>query len=393
MGGPQPADEAVSELIARATVPAFALDVHGRRVVAANEGLLTAVQRAADEVLGQPCVSICAHCPVDPGTVQACPLLIPRQDAGRSHVVMLRAGDGTLLPMVMGATRLNGHALYFAFGANEEASPQSGTVSIRALGGFEATLPSGRLIEPRRPQTITVLKRLLCPRGRIVSDAEFVATLWPEGAPARPRASLRALISDLRRALDPANERGGQNQLVTRSSPGYVVPPTAPIHIDFEAFSVATEAAGAAASANRFGEAEVQAEQALALYTGDLFEPDEAAPWFLPLRRRLRRQWVETLRLNAALLARRGDIGGAVRTAEIAVEADYVNEEAHRLLLLLTARHEGVAAAGSYFVDLFREFRARFGVAPSRKTAELMRRLDDGEPIEVLEREVLPFAS
>ncbi|MBT5774585.1 MAG: hypothetical protein HOH95_09445, partial [Dehalococcoidia bacterium] len=97
--------------------------------------------------------------------------------------------------------------------------------------------------------------------------------------------------------------------------------------------------------------------------------------------------------LRAALFARAGDIAAAIRLVEQATDADPSNEQAHRLHLLLVARHQGRTAALHHYVVLTGEFRKRFGVAPSRETADLAVKLSEEAPLGEIEREYWPLVS
>ncbi|CAL9416165.1 hypothetical protein SUDANB105_01749 [Streptomyces sp. enrichment culture] len=101
------------------------------------------------------------------------------------------------------------------------------------LGPLEVRTATGRPVRVPELKVRTLLAGLIADPGRVVPAARLVEALWAGAPPARPAASLQAKVSQLRRALEDAEE--GARDLVVHQAPGYVLR-AAPDAVDAERF-------------------------------------------------------------------------------------------------------------------------------------------------------------
>ena len=157
--------------------------------------------------------------------------------------------------------------------------PATGAVSFRLLGPLaafqDAGTPAQHELDLGRPKQRAVLALLLLQRGRIVAADRLIDATWGGEPPPSALASLQAYVSNLRRVL---RGQSGTSSPIVRRAPGYVldVPPDA---VDVDRFAQATQAARAAAEADRWPEALAAAERALAVWQGAVLADLRDEPW------------------------------------------------------------------------------------------------------------------
>lgn len=383
----------LESLVTGASAPTFVLNLCSFQLTNANTDLAELVGVSSPELAGQPCTTVCAGQDAACQGVAPCPVRSEFQQGAAWVDVALRSRHGMRTARLV-AVETNNRLALIAMLDQVSASPASDEeIRVHALGPFDIWSPAGTRIDVRRPQSLTLLKMLLLGQGHGVSDDTLIAALWPNGGPPRARDSLRVLVHDLRRALEPTLSRGNASRFVVRQSGGYLIPDAAPISCDVDEFDQTVAAGSRAGALGQIEEATTAVDEALRLYRGPLFEGDEPSEWLVGRRAQLHRAWLSALTLRAALFARAGDVAAAIRLVEQATDADPSNEQAHRLHLLLVARHQGRTAALHRYVVLTGEFRRRFGVAPSRETADLAGKLSEEAPLHQLEREYWPLVS
>jgi len=216
---------------------------------------------------------------------------------------------------------------------------------IRLLGEFrvdvdEQTVPSGAWRHRRGAELVKLLA--LTPRHRLHRE-ELIDALWPDLAPEAGAANLRKAVHFARQAL------GGEEAIATR---GGVVElwPAGPLLIDAEEFE------DAVAEALR-GNAPKAAARAAELYAGDLLPEDLYAEWVQAPRERLRRLHLQALRTSGQW--------------ERVLEADPVDEEAHRALMRARLDEGNRQAAMRQFERLRDVLREELGVGPDPRSVEL----------------------
>jgi SARP family transcriptional regulator, regulator of embCAB operon len=208
---------------------------------------------------------------------------------------------------------------------------------------------------------------LVVNRRRAVSRDELLAALWPEDPPAGASASLNTLLSRIRRAL-------GQERVVGRSALRLSLPSEA--WIDIEVAERRVHEAESLVAQGNFVRAWGPARIALRTASRG-FLPDARAEWTEEWRR-----YVENLRLGALeTMAASGlgiggaELGAAERAGRALIEAEPLRETGYRYLMEFFAAREDVASALQVYDTLRVRLRDALGVAPSKPTQELHRRL------------------
>jgi DNA-binding SARP family transcriptional activator len=208
---------------------------------------------------------------------------------------------------------------------------------------------------------------LVLNRTRDVSSAEMVEAMWPEGAPARAEATLRTLVSKLRRVLGAETlGRGG----------AYRISLPADVHIDLEAALDAIHRAETAVAEADWKRAWGPSQ--VALFTARRgFLSEETAPWVERQRRELAELELRALECYAAACLGVGgiELAGAERTARRLVEREPYRESGHRILMRALAAGGNVADALRAYDRLASLLRDELGVDPGPQTKDVHREL------------------
>ncbi len=208
---------------------------------------------------------------------------------------------------------------------------------------------------------------LILNRTRDVSSDELVEALWPEGAPPGAEATLRTLVSKLRRALGTETlGRGGAYRLS--------LPAEAQVDLEaaLDAIHRAETAVAAADWKRAWGPSQV------ALFTARRgFLSDEDAPWAERQRRELAEMELRALECYAAACLGVGgiELPAAERTARRLVEREPYRESAHRILMRALAAGGNIADALRAYDRLSSLLRDELGVDPGPQTKEVHREL------------------
>ncbi|QKW30401.1 AfsR/SARP family transcriptional regulator [Streptomyces seoulensis] len=89
------------------------------------------------------------------------------------------------------------------------------------LGPLEVRTATGRTVRVPEIKVRALLASLLAHHGEVVPTVRLIEALWGGTPPANPTASLQAKVSQLRRALEDAEE--GARHLVIHRAPGYTL--------------------------------------------------------------------------------------------------------------------------------------------------------------------------
>jgi DNA-binding SARP family transcriptional activator len=139
------------------------------------------------------------------------------------------------------------------------------------------------------PKQRAVLAMLLVEANRIVSVARLAEGLWGDDVPDRGHATIQVHVSNLRKALQPADEP----PIIVTRAPGYVVD-LGPDQLDLLRFKELTAEARSLHDVDPAGAAE-RYEAALAMWRGAALEDLQHEPFAAPAI-----AWLEEERLRAS---------------------------------------------------------------------------------------------
>jgi len=204
---------------------------------------------------------------------------------------------------------------------------------------------------------------LIVNRTRDSTADQLIEALWPAEAPPGAEATLRALVSKVRRAVgSEALGRGGRYRLDLPAG----------CRVDLEAAADAVHRAESAVQAGQWRRAWGPAQ--VALFTARRgFLPDEEAPWIQEQRRSLNEVELRALECYAAASLGVGgvELPAAERTARRLVELEPFRESGYRILMRALSEGGNVAAALRTYDRLSGLLRDELGVSPSPPTQEL----------------------
>ena len=236
-----------------------------------------------------------------------------------------------------------------------------GETRIQVCGRMAVTW-EGRRVEDELParQGRLLFAFLVVHRARPAHRDALVEALWGDRAPEGAEATLRSVLSRLRRAL-------GSDAVTTGDVPRLVLPPGA--FVDLDAAADGLHRAQAALAAG--DPARSWAPARIALHTAERgFLPGEDAPWAADVRARLEQLRLDALDCvgRAGLAMGGGELEAAERSGRRLVELAPFHESGYRMLMrALAARGETAEALRAY--DRLRVLlRDEIGAAPSAET-------------------------
>jgi DNA-binding SARP family transcriptional activator len=253
-------------------------------------------------------------------------------------------------------------------------------LTVRLLGGFEARLASGELLDLPTKKAQALLAYLAARPGQAHPRDKLAALLWGGTPERQARDSLRHALAALRRAL-----------ALTDGHP-------APLRVDGQALALDPEvvAVDVVTFERRAAEGTPQAlEEAAELYGGDLllgFALSEPLfeDWLVAERERLRELALEALARLLAHQSRSAATERAIRTAVRLLALDPLQEAVHRALMQLYARQGRRGAALRQYQLCVDRLRRELGAEPELETRalyqELLRRpAETAGPVDALD--------
>jgi DNA-binding SARP family transcriptional activator len=232
------------------------------------------------------------------------------------------------------------------------------------LGRFEVAWGDRVVLDdtwPRRKARALLKILALAPHCALHRDV-VCDILWPKLPPPAASNNLRQTVHQVRIAL----VRGGfEGDLI--STKGDAVSLVDGVSLDVSEF----QESAARARASNTGTAAHEA--ALALYGGTLLPGDAYEPWTEPHRERLRNLRRLLLVEVSDRYLRQGDHAPAEMHLLEVVDADPLDEDAHRRLMRLYAATGRRERAIRQYDSLRSRFRDELGVSPSEETEALLR--------------------
>lgn len=218
----------------------------------------------------------------------------------------------------------------------------------------------------------------LVSRGESTKERIGLA-LWPDASPAQLRNNLHDALATLRHAL-------GDSDWIVYRDKQYHFNRQRSYHYDVETFEgLLTQSRSHQATAP--AQAIATLEQAAALYQGEFLATLSVGDWAEEPRDTLRRKQHEALLLLARLQVAQGQSGPAIDTYLRLIEADRLQEVAHRELMCCYARSGERGLALRHYRQFARWMREEMRALPDPHTRALYERLRQGDPMDAIQQE------
>jgi DNA-binding SARP family transcriptional activator len=225
-------------------------------------------------------------------------------------------------------------------------------IQIKTLGTF-VLVREDQAVEfshkvPRKP--LALLKAIISAGPLGLTTAKAEGWLWPDLDGDAATQALTTALLRLRRVLGAKDAvlLGDSRLRLNESS----------IWIDAFAFE-------------RLSEAQNTYESALALYGGTFLPADEAEPWTVPMRDRLRARFVGLVEKNGLELESSGRLGLAIECYRRGIETDPLAEALYQGLMRCYATQGRKAEGAAVFRRLRHTLSVVLGKLPSTKSAQL----------------------
>jgi predicted ATPase/DNA-binding SARP family transcriptional activator len=244
---------------------------------------------------------------------------------------------------------------------SKASTPVAPALTVRALGALEifaggspidATAQRGRATE-------LLLFLLFNPAG--ATKEEIGVALWPEADPSKLRNNFHVTVHRLRKLLGGPHWIAADKDVYTLNRSGGV---------DFDAELFEREVKGAL----RTGEL-ARIEAALTRYRGDLARIPGSGEWLLAFREQLRELYSDALRTAGRGRMSAGDFAGAAQFYEKLIDADDLDEQAYRNLMICLGRTGDLAGTSRVYRRLARILRRELDTDPDPATTRLHERI------------------
>ena len=230
------------------------------------------------------------------------------------------------------------------------------TLQIRLLGHFSITYQNAPLPAFTSPRLQAFLAYLLFHSRTPQPRQQLAFHLWPDSTEAQAHSNLRKAIHQLRRALP---ESDSFLHIDTRRVHWR---PQVACTVDVDEFVVRRQAADQSAATDPARQQALLAE-AVAFYQGDLL-PGCYDEWLIPVRERLRQQWLETLERLVWVSEDRRDYATAIHHANHLLSAEPLAESTYQQLMRLHALIDDRAAALQVYHTCVTVLQRELGVEP-----------------------------
>lgn len=268
-------------------------------------------------------------------------------------------------------------------GAGEKGS-STPKLAIRLLGRFEV-LRDGLSVSDRawgRQKTETFLKVLLTEPGRVFSQDQLVEILFEGVDPQRAVRNLHGRVSELRRALEPDLQRGGDSMFICRKGQGYYFNTDSPCWIDTLEFLAQLEEGDEHQRTGNHLKGVEAHEEAIRLYRGELFEADRYEEWALEPREQWQARYITALTHAAEGYANLGDYHRAAVACRGAFDLQPWRESVLRQLMGYHHTAGERAEALQIYQRGIEALRQELDVEPSAETEAVRQRVLDQAPPE-----------
>jgi DNA-binding SARP family transcriptional activator len=253
----------------------------------------------------------------------------------------------------------------------------AGRLRVRLLGRFQLLGAGPAPLQLPTGKATTVAQLLVVRRGSFVPVDTIVDVLWGDDAPPGAAQNVASLVSRLRRPLGPDRISGGRK--------GYRFEP-AGCEIDLDVAERLVDEAGGQLRARQPALAASAAAQARSLLeAGGYLEDEPFAAWAEEGRRHAERLLRQARRASWVAALAVGDNATALEVASRAVDADPLDEEAHRAVIEALYRNGEPGAALAAYERLRATLVDELGSDPSPQS--------EGLYLAILRMEPLPDAA
>lgn len=259
------------------------------------------------------------------------------------------------------------------------------SLEFRLLGPLEV-VRDGREVALGGRRQRSVLAVLLVRANEIVSSDRLIDEVWGGEPPETAATALHGIVSQLRKALEPARPAGSPGAVLVTRSPGYVLRADRAT-IDSARFEQLLTEGRATLDAGEAGRAASSLRDALLLWRGRALDGADQAPTAHAEAMRLEELKLEALeeRIDADLALGRDE--ELVPELEGLVEQEPLRERLQAQLMLALYRAGRQADALALYQGARTTLRDRLGIEPSQRLRELEQamlrqdpELDEGLP-------------
>jgi len=204
------------------------------------------------------------------------------------------------------------------------------TVRIWLLGGFRVSIGSSTIEKGawRLRKAAALVKLLALAPGHGIHGEQAMDILWPGSAFEAASNSLRQVLHDARRVLDPASS--SRNSYLSLEEEHLILCPDGQLWVDADAFE------DAAITARRSRSPAIY-RTAIDLYSGELLPEDRYEAWAEGRREELRQLYLALIIELAGLYQERDEHTMAIEVLWKAISEEPTLEEAHISLIRLHA--------------------------------------------------------
>jgi LuxR family transcriptional regulator, maltose regulon positive regulatory protein len=258
----------------------------------------------------------------------------------------------------------------------DSSSPEIETwpypLRIYTLGHFEIVKDGVPLRFSGKVQKkpLEMLKAIISLGVRDVNEDQLMDCLWPEAAGDAANLSFRTTLHRLRKMIGIEEAmQSGERRLALDQQYCWV---------DIWAFQRATKRI-----ADLWREKNQEnsnliidlSEKTISMYKGDFLSADDTLPWTFTMRERLREIYIRLVNMLGHCCEETGQWERAIECYKKALDADILQEEFYRYLMLCYEKLGRHAEALRTYDRCHNAFHTMLGVEPSSKTEEIARRL------------------
>ncbi len=250
---------------------------------------------------------------------------------------------------------------------------------IHCLGGFQVKREQTpvREAEWKSRRAKTLLKMLVAHDGRSVPREQAMDALWPDNESSDLRPAFNSMLHRVRKVLEPEAE-AGKDIFCIQQEQDLISLNRERVWTDVGQFQRHVEAARRMKAERNIPKTLAEYEQAATLYQGDFLADDTSADWAVPVREKLRQQYLSLLEDGANTAATSGDRDKALAFYEKLFLADLSHEKACRWLMTRYLSDGRRSEAIRAYERCERALSADLDLEPEEETKKLYRSIIGG---------------